>query len=67
MGFRNEQHKREVKRSVKRKGTKARRQTLKRSLIENPEEADLDTYRFRDKERSKDLNDDPFEEDDYEV
>lgn len=62
MSFRNDQHKREVKRQVKKQGKKARRQALKRSLMENPEEADLDRYRFRDGERSKDLNDDPFED-----
>ena len=65
MGFRNEQHKREVKRQIKRRGKKARRQALKRSLIDNPEEADLDSYRFREGERSEDLNEGPYDEPEY--
>lgn len=69
MTFRdNKRREREEKRRVKKSGNKARRQSLKRSLMENPEEADLDEYHFRDGERSKDLNDDPYDDfanDDY--
>ena len=60
MEFRNDQHKREVKRKLKRDGKKARRRALKQSLEDNPDEADLDIYRFNDFESSKELNDSPY-------
>jgi hypothetical protein len=54
---------REEKRLVKKLGKRARRRALKRSLDENPEEADLDDYRFRSGESSKDLNRSPYDRD----
>lgn len=39
---------RELKREMKRAGNKARRNHLKRSLYDNPEEAHWDEFEFRD-------------------
>lgn len=49
------------KRIVKKTGNKARRRFLKKSLEENPEDAEDDTYHFDVGESSKDWNHNPYE------
>lgn len=53
------------KKRVKKTGNKARRRFLKRSLEENPEDAQDDTYHFEIGESSKEWNHDPFEGKDW--
>lgn len=49
------------KRIVKKTGNKARRRFLKKSLEENPEDAEDDTYHFDIGESSKDWNHSPYD------
>lgn len=48
------------KRNVKKTGNRTRRRFLKKSLEENPEDAEDDVFHFDNSENSKVLNDNPF-------